>query len=48
MITPFTAATLEAADKVIDDKNACVDAVILDCGMPDGDSKCLPQSRQTM
>ena len=33
----FTAPTLEAADKVIDDKYACVDAVILDRGMPDGD-----------
>ena len=33
----FTAATLEAADKIIDAKNSSVDAVILDRGLPDGD-----------
>ena len=39
MIIVLTAPALEAADKVIDDKNACVDSVMLDAGTPDGASK---------
>src|ERR1700733_9527327 len=37
--TITTAATLEAADKAINDKDARFDAVILDIGLPDGDGR---------
>ena len=37
--TVVTAATLEAADKAINDENARFDAIILDIGLPDGDGR---------
>ncbi|HUB14276.1 MAG TPA: response regulator transcription factor [Acetobacteraceae bacterium] len=46
--TVATAATLEEADKAINDKDARFDAIILDIGLPDGDGRdyCVRLRRQ--